>query len=135
MRERIEKLRTEATAAIAGAADAAALEEIRVRFLGRKSELTGILRGIADLDPAERGPVGSGANAARQELEAALDARAAALEGAELERSLVEGAIDVTLPGAPPAPTATQNLLIRTQREIEDVFAGLCYRVMEGPEV
>ena len=135
MLERIEKLRQEASAAIAGASDAAALEEIRVRYLGRKSELTGILRGIADLDPAERGPVGSGANAARKELEAALDARAAALEAAELERELAEGAIDVTLPGAPQLPAAAQNLLIRTQREIEDVFAGLGFRVLEGPEV
>jgi phenylalanyl-tRNA synthetase alpha chain len=135
MLKQVDKLRTEALAAIAGAPDAAALEEIRVRFLGRKSELTAVLRGIADLEPAERGPVGSGANAARQELEAALDARAAELEGAELERSLLESTIDVTMPGAPPAPNATQNLLVRTQREIEDVFAGLGYRVLEGPEV
>jgi phenylalanyl-tRNA synthetase alpha chain len=135
MLNKIEELREEAAAAIAGAQDAAALEQIRVRFLGRKSELTSILRGIADLDPAERGPVGSGANAARKELEAALEARAAELEGAEMERSLAAGAIDVTLPGAPPAPSATQNLLIRTQREIEDIFIGLGYKVMEGPEV
>jgi phenylalanyl-tRNA synthetase alpha chain len=133
--ERIDTLRTEASAAIAAAGDTDALEELRVRYLGRKSELTSILRGIAELSPAERGPVGSGANAARKALEAELEARAAELEAAELERELVTGAIDVTLPGAPPAPSAAQNLLIRTQREIEDVFVGLGYRVMEGPEV
>ena len=135
MLERIDTLRTEASAAIAAAGDSDALEELRVRYLGRKSELTSILRGIAELPPAERGPVGSGANAARKALEAELEARAAELEAAELERELVKGAIDVTLPGAPPAPSAAQNLLIRTQREIEDVFVGLGYRVMEGPEV
>ncbi len=135
MTERIDTLRKEASAAIAAAADPAALEELRVRFLGRKSELTGILRGIAELPAAERGPVGAAANAAREALEAELEARAAELEGAELERSLATGGIDVTLPGAPPAPVAAQNLLVRTQREIEDVFAGLGYRVLEGPEV
>ncbi len=106
-----------------------------MRFLGRKSELTSILRGIADLEPAERGPVGKAANEARQSLEAELGDRSTELEGAELERSLAAGAIDVTLPGAPPAPSAAQNLLVRTQREIEDVFAGLGYQVLEGPEV
>jgi phenylalanyl-tRNA synthetase alpha chain len=131
----IDTLRAEASAAIAGAADTAALEELRVRYLGRKSELTGILRGIADLDPADRGAVGAAANQARQALEGELDAREAELEAAELESSLAAGAIDVTMPGAPPAPSAAQNLLVRTQREIEDVFVGLGYRVMEGPEV
>ena len=133
--EKIENLRTEASAAIAAATDPAALEELRVRFLGRKSELTSILRGIADLEPAERGPVGKAANEARQSLEAELGDRSTELEAAELERSLAAGAIDVTLPGAPPAPSAAQNLLVRTQREIEDVFAGLGYQVLEGPEV
>jgi phenylalanyl-tRNA synthetase alpha chain len=135
MLDRIESLRTDAAAAIAAAGDTAALEEQRVQFLGRKSELTSILRGIADLDPAERGPVGSAANAARKEVEALLEARLAELEGAELERSLAGGGIDVTMPGAPVARAGSQNLLVRTMREVEDVFVGLGYRVMEGPEV
>ena len=79
--------------------------------------------------------MGSAANQARQALEAELEAREAELEAGELERELIAGAIDVTMPGAPPAPGAAQNLLIRTQREIEDAFVGLGYRVMEGPEV
>jgi phenylalanyl-tRNA synthetase alpha chain len=135
MLERIESLREEASAAIAAAPDAAALEELRVRHLGRKSELTQILRGIAELDAGERGPVGAAANAARQALEAELAARREELEAMEIEASLEAGAIDVTLPGAPPLPAAAHNLLIRTQREVEDVFVGLGYAVMEGPEV
>jgi phenylalanyl-tRNA synthetase alpha chain len=135
MLERIDSLRAEASAAIAAAGDTAALEELRVRYLGRKSELTSILRGIAELPTEERGPVGSGANAARKALEAELEARENDLEAAELESALAAGAIDVTMPGAPPAPNAAQNLLVRTQREIEDIFVGLGYRVMEGPEV
>jgi phenylalanyl-tRNA synthetase alpha chain len=133
--DRIQSLRAEASAAIAAAGDVAALEELRVRYLGRKSELTALLRGISGLEPDQRGPVGAAANEARRALEAELGARADELETAELERSLAAGAIDVTLPGAPPRTAAAQNLLVRTQREIEDVFIGLGYRVMEGPEV
>jgi phenylalanyl-tRNA synthetase alpha chain len=135
MVERIEQLRSEAAAAIAAAPDPDVLEELRVRHLGRRSELTGILRGIGELPPQERGPVGSAANAARQELERLLAERRAALEGGALERRLAADAIDVTLPGAPPVAVGHLHLLTRTLREIEDVFVGLGYRVMEGPEV
>ena len=133
--DRIEKLRADAEAAIAGAGDAAKLEELRVRHLGRKSELTTILRGIAGLPADERGQVGTAANAARSALEEQLAARRDELEAAELDRALTEDAVDTTLPGSPRPAVAAHNLLIRTQREIEDVFVGLGYRVMEGPEV
>ena len=132
---RIESLRVEAEAAIAAAESAAALEELRVRHLGRKAELTSILRGIAELAPQERGAVGKAGNEARQAIEALLAERRERLEAAELERSIGGEGIDVTLPGAPAAPVGARNLLVRTQREIEDVFVGLGYRVMEGPEV
>jgi phenylalanyl-tRNA synthetase alpha chain len=133
--DRIEAIRGEAVAAIAQARDAATLEELRVRYLGRRSELTGILRGIGELPADERGPVGSAANAARSELEELLSIRKRELESAELDRALAEDAIDVTLPGSPGVPAVSQSLLVRTQREIEDVFVGLGYQVMEGPEV
>jgi phenylalanyl-tRNA synthetase alpha chain len=135
MVDRISNLRDEASAAIGAAPDATALEELRVRYLGRKSELTGILRGIADLDPDERGPVGAAANAARQTLEAEIAARAGELEGADLDRSLAAQGIDVTLPGTPPVVPGHLHVVSRTRREIEDVFVGLGYRVTEGPEV
>jgi phenylalanyl-tRNA synthetase alpha chain len=133
--ERIESLRADALAAIEAAADGAALEDARVAHLGRRSELTSILRGIGGLDAAERGPVGSAANAARVALEEAIEARKAALQGAALEESLVTDSIDVTLPGVPPVAAGHLHLLTRTRREIEDVFVGLGYRVMEGPEI
>ncbi len=135
MLERIEQLGNEAATAIAGAADAAALEQLRVQYLGRKSELTQILRGIADLPADQRGPVGAGANAARAALEAELDARREQLEATEIEASLAGEAIDVTLPGTPPVAAGHLHLLTRTRREIEDIFVGLGYRVLEGPEV
>lgn len=133
--DRINELRTEAEAAIAAAGDAAALEQARVRFLGRRSELTAILRGIAGLPADERGAVGAAANRARRALEELVAARAAELEAAELEASLEADRVDVTLPGVGPAPAGHLHLVASTRREIEDIFAGLGYRVLEGPEV
>jgi phenylalanyl-tRNA synthetase alpha chain len=135
MLERIEEIRTEATAAIEAAPGSAELEQLRVRYLGRKAELTTILRGIADLPPEQRGSVGSEANAARKELEELLERRAEALDGAELESRLAIDRVDVTLPGAPPHPPGHLHLITRTTRQIEDVMIGLGYRVLEGPEV
>src|SRR3954468_19227493 len=133
--ERIEQIRTAAADAIGSASTTGEVEELRVRYLGRKAELTQILRGIAELPKEERGPVGKAGNEARRELESLLESRSAELDASELGTRLAEDAIDVTLPGSPPAPAGALNPLIRTQREIEDVFIGLGYRVMEGPEV
>ncbi|HEY3434994.1 MAG TPA: phenylalanine--tRNA ligase subunit alpha [Solirubrobacterales bacterium] len=135
MLEQIEKIRAEAGAAIEGAASSAELEELRVRYLGRKAELTTILRGIAELPQSERGQVGGAANRARKELEALLESRAGSLDASELEAKLVEDRIDVTLPGAPPRPTGHPHLIARTTRLIEDTMIGLGYHVAEGPEI
>jgi phenylalanyl-tRNA synthetase alpha chain len=135
MLERIEKIRGEAAAAIAAASSSAELEEQRVRYLGRKAELTTILRGIAELAQEERGRVGGAANRARQELEALLEASAERLDAAELDARLLADRIDVTLPGAPPRPVGHPHLIARTTRLIEDVMVGLGYSVAEGPEI
>jgi phenylalanyl-tRNA synthetase alpha chain len=135
MLERIEEIRGEAAAAIEAAGSSAALEDLRVHYLGRKAELTTILRGIAELPSDERGVVGGTANKARKELEALLEASAARLDASELESKLVADQVDVTLPGAPPRPVGHAHLIARTTRLIEDVMVGLGYRVMEGPEI
>jgi len=135
MLDRIAEIRNEAEVAISAARDADALEELRVRYLGRRSELTQILRGIADLPDAERGPVGKAGNEAVEAIETLLASRQSVLEAAELGTRLGSDAVDVTLPGTPAVPVGSRNLLVRTLREIEDVFVGLGYRVMEGPEV
>ncbi len=135
MLERIEKIRAEAATAIEAAAGTAELEELRVRYLGRKAELTSILRGISELPAEERGKVGADANQARKALESLLETRAAVLDAGEVESQLVEDRIDVTLPGAPAQPTGHLHLITRTTRQIEDVMIGLGYRVIEGPEV
>ncbi len=135
MTERIEELREEAQAAIAGAPDSAALEELRVRYLGRKAELPQLLRAVASLPPEQRAAVGRAANQARQALEAQIEARAVELEGAELAAQIGEDRVDVTLPGAPPQPIGALHVLSATRRELEDIFLGLGFTVAEGPEI
>ena len=132
---RIAELRAEAEQAIGGAADSAALEELRVRYLGRKAELPNLLRGVAELPPEQRGQVGRAANEARKALEALVEQRGTDLEAGELDARLAADQVDVTLPGAPPQPVGRHHLLSATRREIEDVFLGLGFSVMEGPEV
>ena len=131
----IERLRSDAEAAIAAAETTDALEQARVAHLGRKAELPNLLRGVATLPPEERGAVGRAANQARQALEALVAERSEQLAGAELDARLAADAIDVTLPGSPVAPVGRLHLLTATRREIEDVFLGLGFRVAEGPEI
>jgi phenylalanyl-tRNA synthetase alpha chain len=133
--ERISQLRAEATAAIEAAPDTRALEELRVAYLGRKAELPQLLRGVAELDPAERGPVGRAANEARRALDGLIDERESALGAGELELRLVADRVDVTLPGDPPQQVGRLHLLTQTRREIEDVFLGLGFSIVEGPEI
>ncbi|MDQ3609928.1 MAG: phenylalanine--tRNA ligase subunit alpha [Actinomycetota bacterium] len=135
MIERIESLRAEGERAVAQAATTAALEEVRVRHLGRRAELPNLLRGVADLPPQQRGQVGKAANQARQTLEGLIAARTQELEAAELDVRLAADRVDVTLPGDPAQPTGRLHLLTATRREIEDVFLGLGFTVLEGPEV
>ena len=104
MVDRIAELRQQGEAAIAGATDSAALEDVRVRFLGRKAELPNLLRGVAELAPEQRGTVGKAANQARQALEGLIEARAQELEAGELDARLAADRVDVTLPGEPPQP-------------------------------
>src|SRR5260221_4954184 len=131
MLERIEEIGGEAAAAIGAASSSAELEELRVRYLGRKAELTTILRGIAELPAEERGQVGGAANKVRKELEALLESSAERLDASELESRLGEDRIDVTLPGAPPPPRRHAHLVARTTRLVPDVMGGVGYPVME----
>lgn len=133
--QRIDELRTEAERAVGGAASTAALEELRVRYLGRKAELPNLLRGVAQLEPAQRATVGRAANQARQAVEALIEQRSAALAAGELDARLLADRVDVTLPGSPAHATGRLHLLTATRREIEDVFLGLGFAIVEGPEV
>ncbi len=135
MIERIDELRAQAEAEIAAAAAPDALQELRVRYLGRKAELPQMLRGVAQLPAQERGAVGKAANQARQALEALIDRRAEQLDSEQLQHALSADRVDVTLPGAPPQPVGRLHLLTAMRRELEDIFLGLGFTVMEGPEI
>ena len=133
--DRIDQLRAEAEQALASATSAGEVEQVRVQYLGRKAELPNLLRGVAQLPPEERGVVGRAANEARKALEALVERRSEALEASELDARLAADRVDVTLPGAPPQPVGRLHLFTATRREIEDIFLGLGFDVMEGPEV
>jgi phenylalanyl-tRNA synthetase alpha chain len=135
MIDRIHELQSEAQSAIASASSSAELEELRVRYLGRKAELPQMLRGVAALEPEQRGAVGKAANQARQALEALIQARSDELAVGELEQRLLADRVDVTLPGAPLQAIGRLHVLSATRRELEDIFLGLGFTVMEGPEV
>ena len=131
----LDQLRTEAEAAIRSVGDSAALEELRVRYLGRKSELTSTLRSIGELPPDQRGPIGKAANEVRVALEQLLEERTAELEASELDSRLAEDGIDVTLPGDPSQPAGRLHLVSQIRRRMEDIFVGLGFAVLEGPEI
>jgi phenylalanyl-tRNA synthetase alpha chain len=135
MIERIEQLRAAGEQAIGAAPSSEALEELRVAYLGRKAELPNMLRGVATLPPEERGAVGKAANQARQALEQLIATRGEQLAATELEQNLVSDRVDITLPGGPPQPIGSLHVLTQTRRELEDIFLGLGFTVMEGPEV
>ena len=135
MIDQIRQIEHDAQAAIGAATTTDALEETRIRFLGRKAELPNLLRGVAQLPPEQRAEVGKAANQARQELEAAVTRRSRALAASELDVRLAEDRVDVTLPADPLPQTGRLHLITQTRRDIEDVFIGLGFNVAEGPEV
>jgi phenylalanyl-tRNA synthetase alpha chain len=132
---KIQSIETDASSAIGAAATPAELEDVRVRFLGRKAALNDILKSIATLPPEEKGPVGKAGNQTRGRLEAMLQQRQEALEAAALAVLLEADRIDVTLPGSPVVAGGSLHPITQTRREIEDVFIGMGYKVAEGPEV
>jgi phenylalanyl-tRNA synthetase alpha chain len=135
VKDRIEELRAEGQGAIDAAATTSALEDVRVRFLGRKAELPNLLRGVAELPPQERGAVGKSANEVRRALEGAIESKLDQLAASELEARLEQDRVDVTLPADPLPAIGRLHLITRTWREIEDVFVGLGFEVADGPEV
>lgn len=132
--EEIEALRTRALAAVTAAANLRELEGVRVEYLGKKGEATRILRGMGALSSEERPAVGKLVNALRDELEAALASRREALERGELEQRLAAEALDITLPGKAMRP-GTYHPLTHVLHEVQEVFVGLGFEVVEGPEI
>jgi phenylalanyl-tRNA synthetase alpha chain len=109
-------------------------EALRVRYLGKKGELTAVLRGMGALTPEERPVIGQMANEVRAEIEAALTARVAEEKEKALNDRLAREKLDVTMPGTP-SRMGHQHPLTRAQREMEEIFIGMGFEIAEGPEV
>jgi phenylalanyl-tRNA synthetase alpha chain len=130
----LERLRDEALAGVAAAADVTALEALELDVLGKKGRLTGILRGIGALPAEDRPRVGAVANEVRQAVESALTERGTVLRGAALEERLRAEALDVTTPGRPIRRGALHPI-IETIGEIAHIFEQFGFVIYEGPEV
>ena len=135
MIDRIKQIGVEATAAVDAAGTAAELEELRIFWLGRKAELPNLLRGVRELPAEQRSEAGRVANQVRAALDGLIDGKLSQLASAELENHLAVDSVDVSLPGTERRFTGGIHLLTATMREIEDVFIGLGYTIVEGPEV
>ncbi|MFX4261367.1 phenylalanine--tRNA ligase subunit alpha [Pelotomaculum propionicicum] len=134
MKDRLQKLGEQARREMAGAKSLDELNEIRVRFLGKKGELTQILRGMGGLSAEERPQVGQVANEVRAAIEEELSARTASLKELVKEQKLRSEGIDVTLPGTP-RQLGGIHPLSAVLEEIQDIFLGLGYSIAEGPEI
>lgn len=134
MKERLQALRAEALEKLQQVKDANNLNELRVKFLGKKGALTEILRGMGSLSAEERPLIGQVANEVRGAIEQFIEEKQAAFQREETERRLQAETIDVTLPGRPMAQGAVHPLQ-KVIQEIEDIFIGMGYTVAEGPEV
>lgn len=132
MQEAIDRLRAAGLAAVSGAADLDALEATRVRLLGRKGELTLLLRGLKDLEDDVRARHGAALNELKNELRTAYLARAAALRR---PGTPVPAVRDLTLPGIAPAVLGTMHPLLYVLEEICDIFFGMGFDRSDGPEV
>ncbi|KDN57246.1 phenylalanine--tRNA ligase subunit alpha [Exiguobacterium sp. AB2] len=134
MKEQLQALQQEAIQEIEVASTQKALNEVRIKYLGKKGPMTEVLRGMGKLSPKERPIVGDLANTVRAAIQEALETRIESVKATELEAKLAAEAIDVTLPGRTSLPGHT-HLLQQIVDEMEDLFVGLGYTIAEGPEV
>ncbi len=134
MKEQLEQLKTQALAALQDAATPAALEELRVRYLGKKGEVTAVLKQMGSLSAEERPVMGQLANSVRAEIEAKLEERKTQIHAAVLEQKLAAEALDVTIPGEA-VSMGHEHPMNQVLQEIKDIFVGLGYQIVDGPEV
>ena len=134
MKEQLANIRAQALAAFAAAADSAQLDALRVQYLGKKGELTAVLKMMGKLSPEERPAMGQLANEVRAALEQALEERSTALEAAALEKRLEDEAVDVTIPGKSVKLGHRHPMYIALD-EIKEIFIGMGFTVLDGPEI
>ena len=134
MKELLQKLHDAAMQAILETEDVDSLESLRVKYLGKKGELTSILRQMGKLTAEERPAMGQLANQLRAEIEQTLETRRAALNEARLEMKLLQETVDVTLPGAR-QPQGHKHPMYSVLDQIKDIFIGMGFEIVDGPEV
>ena len=134
MKQQLESIRQKALAALEEAATPAELEDLRVRLLGKKGELTAVLKQMGKLSAEERPIMGQMANNVRAAIEEKLEQRKASVHAAVLEAKLAAESIDVTIPGDE-IVMGHQHPMNQVLQQIKDIFVGLGYQVVEGPEV
>ena len=134
MKELLQKLHDAAMQAILETEDVDSLESLRVKYLGKKGELTGILRQMGRLSAEERPQMGQLANQLRAEIEQTLETRRAALNEARLEMKLLQETVDVTLPGRK-QPQGHKHPMYNVLDQIKDIFIGMGFEIVDGPEV
>ena len=132
MKDTLLKIKTEAIAALAE--DGADIEALRIKYLGKKGELTAVLRGMGKLSAEERPVIGQLANDIRAEIEAEIEKKSAAMKTAALDAKLKAEKLDVTIPGTK-VPVGKPHPLAMVQRQLEEIFLGMGYSIAEGPEV
>ena len=134
MKEKLEEIRASAVKTIEAAADLASLENLRVRFLGRKGALTELLRGLAQVSPEDRPLLGKIANEVKQAVSQALESRKEALSASEESASASTERVDLTLPGRRPL-RGHKHPVMRVAEEAIDIFVQLGFQVATGPDV
>ncbi len=134
MKEQLESIKLQAISDLQAAQTPAALEELRIKLLGKKGELTAVLKQMGKLSPEERPVVGQIANSVRAEIEEKLEERKAQINASVLEAKLASESIDVTIPGDS-ISLGHQHPMNMVLQEIKDIFVGMGYQVVDGPEV
>lgn len=132
--ENLDTLAAKAKQAVNAAADAAALDEIRVEYLGKKGQLTGLLKSLGKLSPEERPQAGARINVVKQEVQELINVRKAAFEKAAIDARLAGETVDVTLPGRGHKPGGLHPVT-KTMERIEAFFTKVGYDIAEGPEI
>ncbi len=134
MKEKIAKIEEEAKLAIQKIADKQTLNEIKIKYLGKKSELSNVLKDMANLSKEERPVIGSLANKVRSHIEEIISEKEKEIEKLELTRKLEKEKIDITLP-ATKVKKGTKHPVNSVIEEIEDLFVSMGYTVESGPEL
>ncbi|MBQ9839142.1 MAG: phenylalanine--tRNA ligase subunit alpha [Oscillospiraceae bacterium] len=134
MKEQLQQIKAQAIAALDAANTPAALEELRVKLLGKKGELTAVLKQMGKLSAEERPIMGQLANSVRADIEAKLEQRKAAIHAAVLEQKLADEAVDVTIPGDE-IVMGHEHPMNQVLQQIKEIFVGMGYQVVDGPEV